>query len=435
MRSQQAGEVSRKPIAESPVGTGPPPGLAGTAKRSLGSTFASLAVPNYRLMFQGNFVTHLGFGMQQVAFGWLILELTNDPFYLGLGGFTMMFPMLVISPFGGIIADRFPRQRVLMASQSLLMAIAVLLAALVYFRLATVWHLLALSFLNGTLMSLNVPSRNALLSDIVGRDLLANAISLYSLSLNVSRIAGPSLAGAIIGAVGTFACFLFQAFGYVWSVANIAMMKVPARPLAARQFSVMQNLVEGFRYCYRTPLVFSMLLLGSAVSILAMPAYMQLLPAYARDTLGLGPEGLGLLMSVAGIGALTSSFGLVLAGRFRRRGLLQLGAALTMGVLLCALAMIRWVPLASLALAGVSAGSSIMMILNNTVLQEVVPDHLRGRVMSVYMITWGIMPLGAVPLGAIAARWSTPTAMLIGGAGCVAAALWIGLTRPEIRQV
>lgn len=411
------------------------PGPGDEARGGLGQAFASLAVPNYRLLFQGNFATQIGFGMQQVAFGWLILELSNDPFYLGLNGFASMFPMLVISPFGGIIADRFSRQRVLMVSQTLLMLLAVTIAMLVYLERVTVWNLLFLSLAIGTIMSINIPSRQALVSDLVGKDLLANAVSLHSLSLNTSRIIGPTIAGGVIAAIGIFGCFLVQAVGYIWSVANIASMTVPPRPPHARQASVLQNLLEGFGYCYRTPVVFSMLLLGSAVAMLAMPAYMQLLPAYARDTLGLGPEGLGLLMSAAGVGALTSSFALALAGRIRRRGLLLLGAVLIMGGLLCVLALVRVAPIATVILAGISACSSVLMVLNNTVLQEIVPDHLRGRVMSAYMITWGTMPLGAVPLGAIAARLGTPTAMLVGGACCVVAGLWLGLTRAEVRKL
>jgi MFS family permease len=406
-----------------------------TESSKLRSTFASLSVRNYRLLFQGNFATQIGFGMQQVAFGWLILDITNDPFYLGLNGFAFMFPMLVISPFGGVIADRFARHRVLLVTQSLLMVIALTIAILVYLNLATVWYLLGLSLLIGTTMSINVPSRQALVSDLVGKDLLANAVTLHSVSLNASRIIGPGIAGLIIAVVGIFGCFVVQALGYVWSVTNILLMRVTPRPRQTNGSTVLQNLAEGFRYCYQTRLVFSMLLLGTAVAMLAMPAYMQLLPAYARDTLGLGPEGLGLLMSAAGVGALASSFGLAMAGRMRRRGVLLLVSALMMGLLICALALTRVTYLSIFFLAGISACSSILMVLNNTILQEVVPDHLRGRVMSAYMLTWGTMPLGAVPLGAVAARYSTPTAMFIGGAACVVAAIWLGLTRPEVRKL
>lgn len=399
------------------------------------SAFAALAVPNYRLLWQGNFATQMGYGMQQVAFGWLILDLSNDPFYLGLSGFTFMFPMLVISPFGGVIADRFARHRVLLISQVILMIMALAIAAQVFTGEATVWSLLASSLIIGTTMAINVPARQALVSDLVGRDLLANAVSLHSLSLNASRIIGPSLAGVVISSVGVFGCFVVQAGGYVWSVLNLTWMKVPPRPAQARTSSVVQNLREGFSYCYRDRVIFSQLLLATAVSMLAMPASMQFLPAYARDTLGLGPGGLGLLMAVGGVGALVSSFGLALIGRVRRRGVVLIGAALLMGTLVAVLSQVRVVPLALLVVAGISASSSILMILNNTLLQEKVPDHLRGRVMSAYMITWGAMPVGAVPLGAVAASFGTPMAMLIGGTGCVVAALWLVLTRPEMRRI
>lgn len=421
------------------AGTAPAAGWRSVRPRrlvwpSLRAVLAALSVPNYRLLFQGNFATQIGFGMQQVAFGWLVLELTNSPFYLGLNGFCFLFPMLVVSPFGGVIADRFQRQRVLMVSQTLLMALALGLAALVLLGMVQVWHLLLASLVIGTVMAVNVPARQALVPELVGRDLLANAIALHSLSLNVSRIIGPAVAGALIASVGVAGCFLCQAVGYVWSVSNVRRLRVVPRPLLARQASVLHNLWEGFQFCRRDRAVFGLLLVASVSAVCAMP-YMQLLPAYARDHLGLQADGLGLLVASSGAGAVAGSLLVTGLGQRRRRGLVLLGALVCLGVLLVGLGLVRVVPLASLLLAGVGACGAFLMVLNNTVLQERVPDHLRGRVMSAYMVTWGLSPLGAVPLGALAAVSGSSAALMVGGGLCAVFALWLLATRPDLWTV
>ncbi len=399
------------------------------------AAFAALAIRDYRLLFQGNFATQIGFGMQQIAFGWLILELSNSPFYLGLNGFFFMIPMLVVSPFGGIIADRFPRKRVLIFSQTTLMMIAVALSALVFLKMVTIWQLMLASLLIGTIMSLNVPARQALMPELVGRDLLGNAIALHSMSLNASRIIGPALAGLLIKVVGIAGCFLFQAVGYVWSVSNVLAIKTKDTTSVAKGESPLHNLIEGFRYCYRTKTIFTMLLVASISSVFAMPSYMTLLPDYARETLGLGADGLGILLSAAGAGALVGSLGLAMARRLPKRGLIVLGAVGFTGVLLVLLSMARSILPAILVLGGIATCNSILMVLNQSIIQEIVPDRLRGRAMSAYIMTWGLMPLGALPLGGVAQAFGTPRAMLVSGTICVVLAAAMLVFRPDVRRI
>ena len=298
------------------------------------SAFAVFSVRNYQLLFRGTFVIHIGFAMQQVAMGWLILDLSGSPFYLGLNGFFFAIPMMIVSPFGGVIADRLSRIKVLIASQSALFVFSVILAAFVYLGLATVWLLMTMSLLMGTIMAFNVPARQALVPVLVGRELVSNAIAMHSMGLNTSRIIGPALAGFLIPAVGAAGCFLLQAFGYLWSVGNVTAIRLGPQAPSEKRGSQLQDLLEGLRYCRRTGPVFTVLIMATISSVFMMPIYMTLLPAYARDTLGQDATGLGLLMSAASVGALIGSVGVAMAGRLPARGLIVLAAVIAAGVLL-----------------------------------------------------------------------------------------------------
>ncbi len=399
------------------------------------SAFAVFSVRNYQLLFRGTFVIHIGFAMQQVAMGWLILDLSGSPFYLGLNGFFFAIPMMIVSPFGGVIADRLSRIKVLIASQSALFVFSVILAAFVYLGLATVWLLMTMSLLMGTIMAFNVPARQALVPVLVGRELVSNAIAMHSMGLNTSRIIGPALAGFLIPAVGAAGCFLLQAFGYLWSVGNVTAIRLGPQAPSEKRGSQLQDLLEGLRYCRRTGPVFTVLIMATISSVFMMPIYMTLLPAYARDTLGQDATGLGLLMSAASVGALIGSVGVAMAGRLPARGLIVLAAVIAAGVLLVVASTIRSMPPAMLVLGGLSACSAIVMILNQSIIQETVPNELLGRVMSVYLVTWGMMPIGAIPLGAIAASFGTPTAFVIGGTISAGLAMAMLALRSDVRRI
>ena len=413
-----------------PVAERPPSDFA----RWRAATFASLASPGYRLLFQGNYVTQIGMWMQQVAFGWLVLELTDSPFYLGLAGFFRAIPMLLISPFGGVLADRIERRRLLILSQAAMGLIAVVLAFMVAVRIVHPWHLLVSAFMSGTAMSMNMPARQALISQLVSRPQLASAIALNSMSMNSSRILGPALAGVLIGAIGIAGCMLLQGLGYVWSIFNVFQIRVPPQDRRARDSSMVQNLVEGFRYCYEEKTVFAMLSLAAMTSIFGQP-YMQFLPAFARDVLSLGAGGLGMLMTAVGVGALVGSIAIASFGGSRARGAILLVAAGIFGLSLCLLALAKSAPLALLLLAAGGFANALLMSLNQTILQQTVPDHLRGRVMSVYMLTWGLMPLGTLPIGWIAQTHGTPAAIFFGGIVCYVVALWVFFFRPSFRTI
>jgi MFS family permease len=400
----------------------------------LATTFDALSVRDYRLLFQGNAITSMGFWMQQVALGWLVLDLTNSPFYLGLASFARQFPMMVVSPFGGVLADRIDRRLMIISTQAAQLALTAGLAALVFSGRVNIWHVLGASVLMGAAISAHVPARQALIPALVGRERLANALALYSMSLNTSRIVGPSLAGAVMGWAGVGGCLALQTAGYLWAMANVLQMRYDKQAARGRHgATVLQNLIEGFAYCYRTKPVFLQLLIAAVPAIVAYP-YMQFLPAFARDYYQIGPGGLGLLMTCMGAGALAGSVGVAAQRTIRRKSLVTVVCAAAFGLSLCGFAVAAWLPLALVFLALAGASSSIYMTLNGTILQESCPDEYRGRVSSVYMVTWGMMPLGAVPAGALAEAYGAPLTVFLGGAICFAFALALLAARPQLRQ-
>jgi MFS family permease len=398
------------------------------------ATFDALTVRDYRLLFQGNAVTSIGYWMQQVALGWLVLDLTNSPFYLGLASFARSIPMLAISPFGGVLADRLDRRLVIISTQVAQLVLTALLAVLVFTRLVNIWHVLLASFLMGTAVSVHVPARQALIPALVGRERLTNALALYSMSLNTSRILGPSLAGAVMGWAGVGGCLALQSAGYLWAASNVLQIRYGAQTRHGHhRASVLHNLADGLRYCYRTRPIFLQLLIAAVPTVFAMP-YMQFLPAFARDVYRIGPSGLGLLMTCMGAGALLGSFAIASRRSIRRKSLVTVVCAAAFGLFLCAFALAASLPLALVFLAAAGASSSIYTTLNGTILQEICPDEYRGRVSSVYMVTWGLMPLGALPAGVLAEAYGPQATVFLGGAICLIFAVAILLLRPQLRR-
>ncbi|MBI3971907.1 MAG: MFS transporter [Chloroflexi bacterium] len=426
-----AGEV----VAAQGVTTVPVAGAWGA--RALGrftDAFDALRVRDYRLLFQGNAVTSMGYWMQQVALGWLVLELTDSPLYLGLASFARSVPMLLVSPFGGVLADRLDRRLVIISTQVSQLVLTALMAVLIFTGLINIWQILAISFLMGVAVSVHVPARQALIPALVGRARLGNALAIYNMSLNASRIIGPSSAGALMGLVGVGGCFALQSVGYVWAVGNVLQIRYSRYGEQPRvRQTVVQNLFDGFRYCYRTRPIFMQLLIAAVPTIVAMP-YMQLLPAFARDHYKIGPEGLGLLMSAMGLGALAGSFAIAARRTVPRKSLVTIVCAGAFGLSLCAFALSQWLPLALVFLALAGASSAIYSTLNSTILQEICPDEYRGRVSSVYMVTWGLMPLGALPAGALAELYGAPVTVLLGGAICFVFAAALLVLRPRLRN-
>ncbi|HLT19131.1 MAG TPA: MFS transporter [Thermomicrobiales bacterium] len=372
---------------------------------------ASFAEREYRLLWTGTVVTQFGQWMQQVAVGWLILELTNSSTYLGVVGFARGVPMLFLALPAGVMADRIDRRTLLMFFQGAGAAVAVLLSLLVVFDWVRPWHVVVLSILGGAVMAFIAPTRQAMVPGVVPRDLIANAVAMNSAGQNATRVVGPSLAGVLISTVGTAICFVAQAFTFVWAlVMSYQLRPMPAAQHAARA-SVRDNVADGLNYI-RGNTMLSGLMIMAAVPILLAQPYMQMMPVFARDVLDAGSSGLGLLMAASGFGALS---GALLYGaygqRIRRQGMFQVATAAGFGLTLALFAISPWFILSLVLVALTGAVSAVYMAANNTVIQMAVADEYRGRVMSIYMMTWGLMPFGTLPMGWLSDIFGAPAAV------------------------
>lgn len=394
----------------------------------------ALRYHNYRQLWFGSLATSTGHWMQQVALGWLALSLTNSAAWVGTIGFARGIPMLLFSLIGGVLADRMDRRRLLQSMQATAGVISGILAVLITTGQMTIELLLLFAFLSGSAMSFIFPTRQALVPSLVDRSDLANAVAVNSATMNGSRVLGPSLAGLLMSAVGAAACFFFQTILLVAAFFATARLRLPERPASHQRGTPLQSLQEGFRYIRSSQEVMALLGLAAIPTVLGQP-YIQMLPVMARDVLGTGPEGLGLLLAASGIGAMTGSLTIAFLGNIRRKGAWLLVAATIFGLLLCLFATARSLPVALILMAITGVAQSVYMALNNTLLQTIVPDQYRGRVMSVYMLTWGLMPIGTLPVGIIAQHYGAPLAITLGGAVCALFSLITAIRRPVLRAL
>ena len=391
---------SATPAEADPTGVGR--SVPDSERRSKGgfaglTPFSSVA---YRYLFVGTALTMTGYFMQQVAQGWLIYDLTDSPTWLGVISFASGIPMLLLALPAGVVVDRFDRRAVLIAAQGLTAVVAVVLAALIATGLVQPWHVAAAAFAGGTLLVLIIPARQALLPATVERSQLGPAIALMAAGTNSGRVVGPSLTGLLIAVFGAATAFAAQAAGFLLALVCAAML-VPGRAAGrVRRRSAAQDLVEGLRYAWEDPTVRALMAVQAIPAFLIMP-YTQLLPIFARDILQAGPEGLGTLMTAMGIGSVLGSVGIVLLPS-RRQGVVLLVSLAAFGLLLPAFSASAWLPLSVGIMGLIGVAQAIYLATNNTLVQLTVPHELQGRVMSVYMTTWGLMPLGALPQGILA---------------------------------
>jgi len=411
--------------------SGPTPG--GARKGRLPATLRALKHRNFQLFFGGQLVSVTGTWMQTVALSWLVYRLTGSSLLLGTVGFASQIPVFLVAPLGGTVADRYDRQRIVIGTQTASMLLAFLLAALTLAGKVQVWHILVLATSLGVANAFDIPARQAFLVDMVGKEDLMNAIALNSSMFNGARIVGPALAGILVTMIGEGWCFFANAVSYLAVIAGLTMMRVPRPSHEAPSGSPLMHIVEGFRFVRHTRPIRAILLLLGLVSLVAMP-YTVLMPVFADRILHGGARGLGILMGATGVGALLAA--LTLASRTGVRGLGRwvayscggFGAALV----LFALSRSFWLSTALL----VPAGFCMMLQLasSNTLIQTMVPDHLRGRVMSVYsMMFMGMAPFGALMGGAAAHRLGAPLTVAMGAVACMGGAAWFRLSLPTIR--
>lgn len=389
--------------------------------------------PAFRRLWFGVLAASLGQWMQQVALGWLALTLTDSAFFVGLVGFMAGLPFLLVSLPGGILIDRVDRRRLLLKCQAGAAVLAIVVALDVLTGTVQPWHLLVVAFLNGSLQALLNPTFQALVPNLVAREDLTNAIGLASAGQNVTRVVGPSVAGLVIGAVGNGPAFLLQAAALVVALVLVAGVSLPSRAVDARR-PPFSGVFEGIRLIARRPDLRGLFLLASIPTFFVFP-YIQFLSVFARDILKIGPSGLGLLMAASGSGAVVGA--LLVASRRNGAGggRFLIGLTVFYGGLIVGLALSRSVYLSLPLLVCAGITGSTYMSTNMAVIQHRINDDVRGRVMSVYMLTFGLMPLGAMPMGIAAARFGTPFAVACGAILSSVFAAVLGLKSRELRDI
>ena len=403
---------------------------------SLPRTFRALRHRNFRLFFTGQGLSLIGTWLQQVAMGWLTYRLTNSAFLLGVVAFCANVGILLFSNLAGVVADRIDRRRGLFATQSLMLAQAIVLAVLVAFGWIQTWHLIVLALWLGTCSAFDMPLRQSMyVHFIADRGDLGNAIALNSMLVNTARVVGPALAGMLLAVTNEAVCFALNALSFIAVIVAIAKMDWPADIRQQVTAGWWASWVEGARYAHGLAPVRILLFVVAALAWTISP-YTSLMPIYAKDIYAAGPTALGLLLSAAGFGALVST--LHLAGRATVRGLgrIILFAVATSGAALLAFAYLRVFPLALVLLFLVGGGTILAAASTNTILQTIVEDRLRGRVASFYTLAFlGVAPRGNHAAGAIAAKMGAPFTFALNGALAVLAALWYRSKLPAIRAV
>jgi len=406
--------------------TAPPPKWA--------TTLRALRHRNFQLFFSGQLISLTGTWMQSVAQAWLVYRLTKSALLLGTVGFASQIPVFLFAPLGGITADRVNRQRLVIATQTASMILAGILAWLTLrgHLNVHVWPIFLLAGLLGVVNAFDIPGRQAFLIDMVGKEDLMNAIALNSSMFNGARVVGPAVAGILVARIGEGWCFAANAISYVAVIIGLLLMKVRSVPRISNR-SPIEDIIEGFRWVNRTKIIRSLLFLIGLVSLVGMP-YTVLMPVFADKILHGGARGLGILMGATGVGALFGA--LTLAAKTGIKGLGRwvtiTCATLGISLFLFSFSTSFWLSAALLLPCGYSM--MLQMACSNTLIQTIVPDHLRGRVMSLYsMMFMGMAPFGAFFGGALANRIGAPMTVAIGGIACVLGAIWFGRALPELR--
>ncbi|HLB81593.1 MAG TPA: MFS transporter [Gemmatimonadales bacterium] len=399
-----------------------------------GFRFGALAHRNFRLFFLGQGISLVGTWMQNIAQGWLVLELTNSPFYVGLVSALGSLGVLLLTLYGGLIVDQVNKHRLVILTQALSMLPAFALAGLVWSRAVVVWHVAALAAFLGVVNAFDIPARQAFIVDLVGKQDLTNAIALNSSAFNAARVIGPAVAGVLIGALGVGACFFLNGVSYLAVIAGLLAMRLPPHVRTPRTWSASTGLSEAVAFIRGDRRVSSLVVLMALFSIFGFP-YFVMMPVFARDVLHRGAAGYGLLMTAVGIGALIGALAVALLDRRIRKGPTLIAAGGSFGLLLVAFALSR-VYLVSVVLLGLTGATMIVNnALTNATIQTLVPDDLRGRVMGFYSFVFvGLAPLGSLQVGALAERIGPPVAVALGGAATALAVAVAAWRVPELRR-
>jgi MFS family permease len=399
-------------------------------------TFRTLKYRNYRMFFMGQSVSLIGMWIQNVAMGWLVYRLTDSAFLLGVVGFAENIPMFILTPFAGVLVDRWDRHRTVVVTQTLAMCLAIIMAILVLSGSVTVWHIIIISILLGTVMAVDVTARQSLFVDLVdNKEDLGNAIALNSIMFNSARLIGPSIAGIVIVALGEGLCFLLNGISYIGLIAALLLMKIVTSRAETKRTDFWQELKEGLKYATGyIPIRYTFLLLA-LISFMANP-YLVLMPVFAKGVLGGGAQTLGYLVGCSGLGALTGAIFVASQKSNQRLVKLIFGGAFSSGIGFIIFSFSRILVLSLVSIFIISFGIMMIISFSNILIQTIVDDNKRGRVMALHVFALsGMTPFGNLFLGSVSSRIGAPHTFLIVGLIVVLGALAYGYKRIQVELV
>ena len=397
--------------------------------------FSSLSIRNFRIYWFGMFVSLIGTWIQAVAQSWLVFQLTNSAFLLGVVGFLGSLPIFLLSLFGGVAADRMNKRNILLFTQSAFMVLAFALAVLTQMKIITPVQIMLIALLNGIVMAFDAPSRQAVVVELVGREYLLNAIALNSVAFNSSRIIGPALAGILIAGMGMSGCFYLNGISFLAVIVALLAIKINNGPKKDSKGSVVRDLKEGLSFIKNNRTILILIIMVGITSLFGV-SYIILMPIFANEVLKVGVKGLGMLMSAAGGGALIAGLVLARLGDFKYKGKLLILSSTIFSLSLVLFALSKVYTLSLIALIFIGWGSVTATALVNTILQTNVSDEFRGRLMSVFMFTFaGIMPFGNLMAGSLAHIFGVSLTVAACGIICTIFFILINIFYPAIRNI
>ena len=399
------------------------------------NTFSALKHRNFQLFFIGQLISVIGTWMQNVSQPWLVYQLTGSPLYLGIVSFSSAVPVLVLALFAGVFVDRVPKRKLLMVTQTLAMIQAFLLAADVFLGWVQPWHIVIFAICLGTINAFDGPTRQAFVVEMVGKEDLQSAIGLNAVIFQGARIIGPSIAGILLAVIGPAWCFFVNGVSFIAVIFCLWLMRVPGIIGAKSGVNPIAQMREGLSFIRHNQIVLTLISMVAVANIFAF-GYSALMPAFAQDVLRQGPEGLGLLSASVGAGALIGALIVASLGGFKHKGALLTLGNLFFPMMVLLFAWSNTFPLSMAILVGAGLGFMVQNGMTNTLVQTSVPDHLRGRVMSVYMLVFqGFFPIGSLMAGTIAQNFGVPIGAAFGGTIALMAGLFWLWRAPYIRKL
>ena len=389
----------------------------------LRQTFSALHYRDFRILWFGAFTSTIGTFMQTFAQAWLVYSMTGSAFLLGVDGFLSTGPMLLFSLFGGVIADRVERKKIMLLSQYLQMAFALVLALLIYIHQIKVWHIFVMSFLTGSIQSFSGPAYASLLPLLVDRKDVPNAIAMNSMQFNLARVLGPAIGGVVFALWGAASCFTLNGISFIAVILAYTIIRIPPVHEQSRQTGILSEMTDGFRFVIKKRSLLMLTFLAFVGTFLGMPLF-TMLPVVAKDVFGLGPRGLSIMQADYGVGSVIGAIFVASSSYAAKKGKIALWLQLMFAVCLAFFGLSRNLP-SSLIIAFV-AGACIVGVVSlySSLVQLMISDSMRGRVMSIFMLAFrGGMPLGNLAAGYVAQRWSISFALGVNGAVLAAVAL------------